>query len=41
MQLKRLRAEQESISWPEDNQNLPIISWQSCTILSHNQICPY
>ncbi|KAI0034196.1 delta 9-fatty acid desaturase protein [Vararia minispora EC-137] len=29
MQLKRLRAEQERITWPEESHSLPVISWQS------------
>ena len=29
MQLQRLRETQEGILWPQDN-DLPIISWQSC-----------
>ncbi|KZV65543.1 delta9-fatty acid desaturase [Peniophora sp. CONT] len=29
MQLKRLRAEQETISWPSDTHDLPVVSWKS------------
>ncbi|KAG2367168.1 hypothetical protein BDR07DRAFT_1393819 [Suillus spraguei] len=29
MQLKRLRATQETLSWPSDNNDLPVISWES------------
>lgn len=31
MQLKRLREIQDNISWPENVEDLPVISWQSCT----------
>jgi len=30
MQLKRLRETQEGLIWPQDNVELPVISWQSC-----------
>ncbi|KAF7336370.1 Acyl-CoA desaturase [Mycena venus] len=29
MQLKRLRETQESLAWPSDNNDLPVISWES------------
>jgi stearoyl-CoA desaturase (delta-9 desaturase) len=29
MQLKRLRETQESLVWPSDNNDLPVISWDS------------
>lgn len=29
MQLKRLRQTQEGLAWPQENNNLPIISWES------------
>ena len=32
MQLKRLRATQENLAWPEDNSHLPIINWESCQL---------
>ena len=31
MQLKRLREAQDSLEWPQECLDLPIISWQSCT----------
>ena len=31
MQLKRLRAEQDAISWPSNTHDLPVVSWKSCT----------
>jgi stearoyl-CoA desaturase (delta-9 desaturase) len=30
MQLKRLRETQESLVWPPDSNDLPVINWQSC-----------
>ena len=30
MELKRLRETQEKLSWPSDNNDLPIINWESC-----------
>lgn len=30
MQLKRLRETQETLAWPSDNSDLPVISWDSC-----------
>jgi hypothetical protein len=35
MQLKRLRAEQDNINWPAENQDLPTISWKSRTPFPH------
>jgi stearoyl-CoA desaturase (delta-9 desaturase) len=29
MQLKRLRETQESLAWPSDSNDLPVISWDS------------
>jgi stearoyl-CoA desaturase (Delta-9 desaturase) len=29
MQLKRLRKTQEGLAWPQDNEHLPVISWES------------
>jgi stearoyl-CoA desaturase (Delta-9 desaturase) len=29
MRLKRLRMEQDSLLWPQDSNDLPIISWES------------
>lgn len=29
MQLKRLRKEQDSLVWPQDSNDLPVISWES------------
>jgi stearoyl-CoA desaturase (Delta-9 desaturase) len=29
MQLKRLRQTQDGLAWPQDNENLPVISWES------------
>jgi hypothetical protein len=34
MQLKRLRQTQEGLSWPLNNDDLPVISWESCMSLS-------
>lgn len=31
MQLKKLRATQEKLLWPQDT-DLPVISWESCTL---------
>lgn len=39
MQLKRLRETQENITWPQNVDDLPVISWQSCTLLF--LICRY
>ena len=30
MELKKLRETQEKLTWPSDNNDLPIISWESC-----------
>jgi stearoyl-CoA desaturase (delta-9 desaturase) len=30
MELKKLRETQEKLTWPSDNSDLPIISWDSC-----------
>ena len=30
IQLKRLRATQEKLAWPNDSNDLPVISWESC-----------
>ena len=32
--LKRLRAEQDSIEWPQESRDLPVVSWKSCTSIS-------
>ena len=34
MQLKRLREAQDSLQWPQEGLDLPVISWQSCMYLS-------
>ncbi|KAG1900408.1 uncharacterized protein F5891DRAFT_1033918 [Suillus fuscotomentosus] len=39
MQLKCLCEIQETLSWPSDNSDLPIISWESCTYLSAYARC--
>ena len=31
MELKKLRETQENLTWPSDNSDLPVISWESCT----------
>lgn len=33
MQLKKLRETQDTLSWPSDNNDLPVISWDSCKFL--------
>ena len=30
MQLKKLRETQEGLEWPSNNDDLPVISWESC-----------
>lgn len=30
MELKKLRETQEKLTWPSDNSDLPVISWESC-----------
>jgi stearoyl-CoA desaturase (delta-9 desaturase) len=30
MQLKKLRETQDKLVWPSDNNDLPVISWESC-----------
>jgi len=30
MQLKKLREDQESVVWPSDNDDLPVIDWENC-----------
>lgn len=37
MQLKRLRDTQDGLEWPQETQELPVISWQSCQFPC---ICP-
>jgi hypothetical protein len=34
MQLKRLRQTQERLEWPSDSNDLPVISWESCTFFN-------
>jgi stearoyl-CoA desaturase (delta-9 desaturase) len=31
MELKKLRRTQEKLAWPSDSNDLPVISWESCT----------
>jgi stearoyl-CoA desaturase (delta-9 desaturase) len=31
MELKRLREAQEGLAWAPDSNDLPIVSWESCT----------
>lgn len=33
MELKRLRSTQDSLKWPVDNTDLPVISWKDCQSL--------
>ncbi|KAJ6468120.1 hypothetical protein C8R47DRAFT_809047 [Mycena vitilis] len=37
MQLKRLRETQESLAWPSDSHDLPVISWDSFIEQSHGR----
>ena len=30
MQLKRLKAKQDTLEWPMDSNDLPVIDWESC-----------
>lgn len=30
MELKKLRETQEKLTWPSDDSDLPVISWESC-----------
>ena len=30
MQLKKLRETQETLEWPSNSNDLPVISWESC-----------
>lgn len=30
MELKRLKETQDSLTWPSDSDDLPIINWESC-----------
>lgn len=34
MQLKKLRETQDKLAWPSDNNDLPVVSWESCTFPS-------
>jgi hypothetical protein len=34
MQLKRLRETQDGLLWPQETTDLPVISWQSCELVS-------
>ncbi len=39
MQLKRLRETQESLTWPSNSDDLPVVSFDSCAcILFHNAL---
>ena len=38
MELKKLRETQEKLTWPSDNSDLPIISWESCKYSSRRFI---
>lgn len=31
MELKKLRRTQDNLQWPQDSNDLPVISWDSCT----------
>ena len=30
MQLKKLKAKQDTLEWPIDSNDLPVINWESC-----------
>ena len=34
MELKKLKETQERLAWPSDSNDLPVISWESCTLFS-------
>ena len=34
MELKKLKETQEKLAWPSDSNDLPVISWESCTLFS-------
>jgi stearoyl-CoA desaturase (Delta-9 desaturase) len=38
MELKKLRETQEKLTWPSDNSDLPIISWDSCKCSSFSPL---
>jgi hypothetical protein len=33
MQLKKLKAKQDTLEWPMDSNDLPVINWESCGFL--------
>jgi len=33
MQLKKLRQTQETLTWPSDSNDLPVVSWETCTFI--------
>ena len=33
MQLKKLRQTQETLAWPSDSNDLPVVSWETCTLI--------
>ena len=35
MELKKLKETQERLAWPSDSNDLPVISWESCTLFSN------
>ena len=41
MELKKLRETQEKLVWPNDSDDLPVISWDSCTSSSILPIFPF
>ncbi len=32
MQLKKLRETQDNLAWPSDHNDLPVVSWDTCTL---------
>lgn len=41
MVLKRLRETQERLAWPSDSNDLPVISWDSCTFFHSPSYFPF
>ena len=35
MELKKLKETQERLAWPSDSNDLPVVSWESCTLFSN------
>ena len=41
MQLKKLKETQDSLAWPTDSNDLPIVTWETCPLIFDLQSYSY